>query len=765
VKYKIRRRKKSIKSWHISVILFILLISISTSYALYTTQLTINGSAAGERRQLDIIYMYIPNSSSYPSTVNYMDTFTYTFSNPPSIDSVRMGGKILIKDTDYTYANGTLTIPDVTGNILIEGERESVNVTFDIDGVTNVVNVPNGECVVKPANPIKAGNGFLGWADENDVYFDFTTPITTDITLYAKWIQGKVAEINGTYYNTLQSAIGAVPTNNTETTVKLLTNVRENLTVASGKNINFDFQDYTITITSGCLLENNGTVKISNGKLVSSSTTDGAVNNKSTGNLTISGGTIQMTNRGGKQALYNDNGTVLITGSAYISSASAQDAKKPRAAVQNLAQGTLTITGGTIESLGFQGVNNAGTMVIGTEDGNPDITTPVIQGATIGVNSDSNYSFYNGIIKGKTQAVNNETKISNIEIGYRITHLNETINGEAYDTIYLASTTGLNLVTFNPNGGTLSINTKYIETGMTVGNLPEPTRQGYIFNGWYTLHEGGEQVTSNTIINNDVTFYAHWTELQVAEVNNRTYTSLKAAIDSVSANNTATTVTLLKNTSEAISIKANQNIVLNLQNYTLSNSEGAVIIENKGTLTISNGNIQSNNNTIINNQSGARLNINGGRLIGTGSKQVIYNYGGATVQISGDAYLSGSSTGTPSDNTTTLERATVQNLSGGTISITGGTIIGTKQQAISNDGILTLGTKDGSINTAKPDIRGETYGLKNLGTINFYDGIIKGRTAGNSGTIDDLETNSQVATGSEVISGKTYVTEYLEEIQ
>ena len=763
MKYKIKRRKKSIKSWHISVILFILLISISTSYALYTTQLTINGSAAGERRQLDIIYMYIPNSSSYPSTVNYMDTFTYTFSNPPSIDTVRMGGTVLIKDTDYTYANGTLTIPDVTGNILIEGERESVNVTFDIDGVTNVVNVPNGECVDKPANPIKAGNGFLGWADENDAYFDFTTPITTDITLYAKWIQGKVAEINGTYYNTLQSAISAVPTNNTETTVKLLTNVRENLTVASGKNINFDFQDYTITITSGCLLENNGTVKISNGNLISPSTSDGAVNNKQTGNLTISGGTIQMTNRDGKQALYNDKGTVLITGSAYISSASAQGAKNPRAAVQNLAQGTLTITGGTIESLGFQGVNNAGTMVIGTEDGNPDITTPVIQGATIGVNSDSNYSFYNGIIKGKNQAVNNTAKIINIENGYNINHSNEIINGQTYETAYLILATGLKTVTFNPNGGVLVDNIRYVETGEPVGTLPEPTRTNYIFDGWYT--EGGEQITSNTTINNDITFYAHWAQLQVAEVNNRIYSSLKAAIDSVSANNTATTVTLLKNTAEAITIKTRQNIVLNLQNYTLSNSEGSVIIENKGTLTISNGNIQSNNNTIINNQDGATLNINGGRLIGTGSKQVVYNYGGGTVYISGDAYLSGSSTGTPSDNATTLERATVQNLSGGTISITGGTIIGTKQQAISNDGTLTLGNKNGSINTAKPDIRGETYGLKNLGTINFYDGIIKGRTAGISGTIDDLETNSQVATGSEVISGKTYVTEYLEEIQ
>ncbi len=759
--YKLKRRKKSIKSWKIIVLLIVVLISISSSYALYTTQLTINGSATGIQNQLTVTYLFISNSISFPSSVMYMDTFTYTFLNPPDIDSIRMGERELINGTDFTYISGTLTIPNVTENLVIEGTRDMATVTFNVDGNTNSVEVPIGENVSKPSpGPVKNGYGFLGWADENDAYFDFTTPITTDITLYAKWIQNKVAEIDGVYYATLRAAVNAVPTTNTEKTIKLLTNINENsIIIAQNKVINFDFQDYTMSINDKFLFENSGTITISNGTLTSSSTSDGAINNKSTGNITISGGHLSLTAPGGKQAIYNNGGTVLITGTAYISSASSANTTNARAAVHNLARGTLTITGGTIESTGYLGVKNEATMTIGTEDGNPDRTTPVIIGTTEGVESDTNYSFYNGIIKGKTYAVNNSTKIANVENGYNIAHAEEQIGNTTYEEIYL--NTGLNKVTFNANGGALTDTIKYVEPGMPIGRLREPTKTGFFFEGWYTSQTGGEQVTSSTIPNNNDTYYAHWVNDIVAEVNGTRYNSLQNAINAVSTNNIQATVTLLKNTSEAITIKANQNIVFDLQSFTLSNKGNSVVIDNSGTLTISNGNISSNNATIIDNQSGGRLIINGGRLTATGKKQAVYNYSGGIVEISGDAYLSSSATEKYGNDS--LERATVQNLAGGTVSITGGTIIGTKQQAISNSGTLTLGTKNGNINTTSPEIRGNTVGLKSNGTVNFYDGILKGITGGHLGNIDDQETNSQIITGSETISGKAYITEHLEE--
>ena len=46
------------------------------------------------------------------------------------------------------------------------------------------------------------------------------------------------------------------------------------------------------------------------------------------------------------------------------------------------------------------------------------------------------------------------------------------------------------------------------------GVLPNPSRSGYIFDGWYTEKEDGEKVEEDDIImlTNDQTLYAHWTK-------------------------------------------------------------------------------------------------------------------------------------------------------------------------------------------------------------------------------------------------------------
>ena len=172
-----------------------------------------------------------------------------------------------------------------------------------------------------------------------------------------------------------------------------------------------------------------------------------------------------MTATGGKQALYNDQGIVLITGTAYLSSASSNGTNK-RATVQSLASGTLTISGGTIVSESFIGVNNAGTMAIGTEDGSSDKTSPIIQAATIGVSSSTDFEFYDGTIKGKSQIVNDEAKITDKETGYSFIHSSEEIDGETYHTLYLAIK---RRVTFDANYGSVSEPTRDVETGTKIG--------------------------------------------------------------------------------------------------------------------------------------------------------------------------------------------------------------------------------------------------------------------------------------------------------
>jgi uncharacterized repeat protein (TIGR02543 family) len=47
--------------------------------------------------------------------------------------------------------------------------------------------------------------------------------------------------------------------------------------------------------------------------------------------------------------------------------------------------------------------------------------------------------------------------------------------------------------------------------GSTLGELTTPTREGYTFVGWFTAVEGGDAVTSETVVTSDMTIYAQWT--------------------------------------------------------------------------------------------------------------------------------------------------------------------------------------------------------------------------------------------------------------
>ncbi|MDL2222399.1 InlB B-repeat-containing protein [Parabacteroides sp. OttesenSCG-928-N08] len=67
------------------------------------------------------------------------------------------------------------------------------NVTFDAQGGSHVESqvIDDGTAAVKPADPVRAGYGFLGWFSSPDgegTAWDFNRPITQSITLYARWM-------------------------------------------------------------------------------------------------------------------------------------------------------------------------------------------------------------------------------------------------------------------------------------------------------------------------------------------------------------------------------------------------------------------------------------------------------------------------------------------------------------------------------------------------------------------------------------------------
>ena len=69
------------------------------------------------------------------------------------------------------------------------------------------------------------------------------------------------------------------------------------------------------------------------------------------------------------------------------------------------------------------------------------------------------------------------------------------------------------MVHLDANGGTCTPSTIGVERERAMGELPVPSRksgESATFLGWFTEADGGEEVTSETVINSDMTIYAHW---------------------------------------------------------------------------------------------------------------------------------------------------------------------------------------------------------------------------------------------------------------
>ena len=77
-------------------------------------------------------------------------------------------------------------------------------------------------------------------------------------------------------------------------------------------------------------------------------------------------------------------------------------------------------------------------------------------------------------------------------------------------------------VTLDPQGGAFgdpSQATIRATFGAAVGELPQPSRDGYEFVGWFTQQQGGEQVTASTVYATAAssTYYAQWKTLPAAQ--------------------------------------------------------------------------------------------------------------------------------------------------------------------------------------------------------------------------------------------------------
>lgn len=66
-------------------------------------------------------------------------------------------------------------------------------------------------------------------------------------------------------------------------------------------------------------------------------------------------------------------------------------------------------------------------------------------------------------------------------------------------------------VGFNANEGSMTERKRRYNRGTMFGDLPMPVRSGYLFDGWFTAVEGGQQKKATDTADITQTLYAHWT--------------------------------------------------------------------------------------------------------------------------------------------------------------------------------------------------------------------------------------------------------------
>jgi hypothetical protein len=144
---------------------------------------------------------------------------------------------------------------------------------------------------------------------------------------------------------------------------------------------------------------------------------------------------------------------------------------------------------------------------------------------------------------------------------------------------------------------------------------------------------------TNQDLTSSITF--NFEEADVAaKIDNKYYKTLQLALNDVPTTDVATTVELLKDVKENIEVAVNQNVIFDLADHTITNNTNTNTLRVYGKATISNGTIKcSAGSGAVNAEADSVLNITGGRIEATGSRQALYNSGG-TVNISGNPYLS-----------------------------------------------------------------------------------------------------------------------------
>ena len=244
-------------------------------------------------------------------------------------------------------------------------------VSFDTDGGSEIapVQVNNGAAVQKPEDPTKEDYVFSGWT-LNDAAYDFSAPVTANITLKATW-SAAVAKIGDTPYASLQDAIDAAHEMTGDVTVTLLADITEVAVVHQKAGLNLTVDGAGKTITGQLYIDGDGryngtdTLTIQNVKFAYDAATydDAFIDVPST----KTAGRIYTTGK------YNYAHNITVTNCEFAGSGTTTVAFRvaSSAGANKVTLNALTVTGGHsfAQLVGVKDLTITGCTVTGTKNG------------------------------------------------------------------------------------------------------------------------------------------------------------------------------------------------------------------------------------------------------------------------------------------------------------------------------------------------------------------------------------------------------------
>ena len=374
----------------------------------------------------------------------------YTFSTNGNLTALSTGWKDItntkseITQTYDATSNGTyyFYVKDAAGNI----NKKSITIS-KIEKVKPTIGSFTGTTIVSGnLGTIKAsgiadtgGSGLEGyylstssttptkdssWKSNTSSSLEIEGLKPTDNTTYYLWVKDKagniseaksctinvqtaVAKIGTTYYASIASAVSALSTS----TITMLVNRTESVTIPSGKNITLDLngktitgtitnkgtlktKNGTITSTSGIAIavEDNGTLEVRGGSVIYSQANKNAIAIRD-GTVTVYGGKIYATK--GEHGVWVKKGKLYVKG-GYIYTQSSDGSSE---AIDIESKGVAEITGGQIRNdAGGKAIFNSGKLII--NGANVDIRSNS-SSATVNIDTGGTFSFSKGTIRNQ----------------------------------------------------------------------------------------------------------------------------------------------------------------------------------------------------------------------------------------------------------------------------------------------------------------------------------------------------------------------------